>query len=190
LCIGRCAVGIIVGVSDFRQDTPSHNLYWSQVINRITERLASNPNLSLQFVGHACEIGTHVVNDSLSINRARKFQNQFLAEVEKRGGDFLDKIYARLEMCEGLGKREPFSFEIEKNNFLFVIRNKNHQEYLELSNLIKNGQKTIKFDPFILKVENDTVKLVSNNRTTFGRQINRRIEILIRNLPGGVYSTF
>ncbi len=174
---------IIVGVAEFKQDFPSTNLYWLNVLEKVKQRLENFASLRLQFIGHACAIGSQVVNQSLSTKRAKKFQKEFLYEIKNQEPELLKRIEIRLDKYAGKGESEPLHFEIEKNNFLRAVKILNFDEYQTLTKLMDAGKKRIKFYPFILDIKNNKIKIISDNATTLGRQINRRIEILVKN-PG------
>ncbi|MFQ5604360.1 MAG: PorV/PorQ family protein [bacterium] len=171
---------IIVGVAEFKKDVPASDLYWLNVLDKVKSRLDDFKDIRLQFIGHACAIGSPAVNKTLSLNRAKKFQKEFLFEINNRDPEMLKRIEVRLDKYDGHGEQEPFQFEIDKESFLEVLMNKNFVEYQVIKDQIESGFKTIRFDPFKLRVKGRKVLLISDNATTYGRQINRRIEIHIK----------
>ena len=63
-----------------------------------------------------------------------------------------------------------------------MLRKRSSQEYQYVREQIEAGMTEINLRPFILKVESDHVRLESNNNSPIGRQINRRMEILLEPL--------
>ena len=63
-----------------------------------------------------------------------------------------------------------------------MLRKRSAQEYHFVREQIEAGITEINLNPFLLKLESDKARLESNNNLPMGRQINRRIEILLEPL--------
>lgn len=168
---------IILGMAEFRADNPSLNPDWSKILAKVKDQLDPERIQKMHFIGHACAIGESLYNDSLAKKRAMNFYQEF-SELHQGWLKLLEKKFNEIEV-RGEGEHTPFSIEIGKANFLEVLRKRNLEEYRYVQGQIEAGIKEIDLSPFVLKVYTDKVKLVSNNDSPIGRQINRRIEILM-----------
>lgn len=169
---------IILGMAEFREDTPNLNPDWSNILEKVKAQLNLNRIQKVHFIGHACAIGESPYNEYLSKKRAAKFYEKFKKRLHHSISLNNGETFYEIEI-RGEGEHEPFSIEIGKLNFLEVLRKRSAQEYQYVREQIAAGVTEINLSPFILKVESDQVRLESNNNSPMGRQINRRIEILL-----------
>ncbi len=170
---------IILGMAEFREDNANLNPDWSKLLEKLKAQLDLNRIQKVHVIGHACAIGESPYNESLSKKRAaifyKKFRNRLYSSISLNNGE----TYHEVEI-HGEGEHEPFSIELGKINFLDVLRKRSTQEYQYVLEQIEAGITEINLNPFILKVKSDQVRLESNNNSPLGRQINRRIEILLQ----------
>ena len=172
---------IILGMAEFREDNPNLNPNWSNILKKVKAQLNLNRIQKVHFIGHACAIGESPYNEFLSKKRAEKFYKKFRKRLYNSISLNDAGTFREIEI-RGEGEHEPFSIEIGKINFLEVLRKRSSQEYQYVREQIEAGMTEINLSPFILKVEPDHVRLESNNNSPIGRQINRRMEILLEPL--------
>ncbi len=168
-------------MAEFREDNPNLNPDWSKIIEKVKTQLNLNRIQKVQIIGHACAIGESPYNEILSKKRAAKFYKKFKTRLLD-SISLIDKATLHEIEIRGEGEHEPFNIEIGKTNFLEMLRKRSAQEYHFVREQIEAGITEINLSPFLLKVESDHVRLESNNNSPIGRQINRRIEILLEPL--------
>ncbi|RMF65078.1 MAG: hypothetical protein D6743_08430 [Calditrichaeota bacterium] len=176
---------IIVGVAEYNRRVPIAKLYLDHVIKRVMRQLKENT--FIQFVGHACAIGSAKNNQRLSEGRARDFKTLFLRAARRRDPKIYRKLRASLlpdSSAVGKGEQEPLKFRnVPRKGLLQAIKQRNPQEYREIMAAIHRGETRIARDPFILEIGQETITIISRNDRVYGRQINRRIEIAFRQRP-------
>ncbi|MFQ5650065.1 MAG: PorV/PorQ family protein [bacterium] len=168
---------IIIGVAEFRKDRPESNLDWQSVAQKVENRLRRQAIRNLDFVGHACAIGDSVYNHDLSLLRAQNFYKEFARRYPKlvRG---IKRQFHNIGVI-GEGENGSFNMAVDRKLFLKTLRKHNPDEFNRITYELVSGQKHDRRFPFTFRLQGDTIFIESDNNTPFGRQINRRIEILI-----------
>ncbi len=170
---------IILGISEFQSATPDSSIYWSNVLSKVKERLQESHIDSLEFIGHACAIGDLSFNQTLSRTRAAIFYQKLKKSDPQLFSSFRHKsVKIRIE---GKGEEEPYTIKVNQKSFLAAIQKINRQDYDKIVYQLQTGKKLDPNFPFIFKAVGDKLEILSDNDTAFGRQINRRIEILFDN---------
>lgn len=168
---------IIIGVAEFRKERPESNLYWANVADRLRHRLKTEDLASLNFVGHACAIGDSLYNADLSLARAQNFKREF----KKRYPDLFNSALQQLEQIGiyGEGEDKSFKMEVDRTLFLDALRKHNFEEFKRVTYELVAAKKHNPNFPFTFSLQGNQIIIESDNRTPFGRQINRRIEIFL-----------
>ncbi len=127
----------------FGKTDPMAEFYWQEIFD-YAQVLLQASDVHLRFEGHACQIGPEDVNQKLSFERAKRFDNEFRAYLATKNDQTASTMLAKIDAPEGLGENNPLSFETEQGLEIIgrsdtpVGRNLNRR--IELV-LYKNGKR-------------------------------------------------
>jgi len=99
------------GAAQFAKAEPVYQFYWDRLMD-VARELIENPDMRLQFEGHACSIGSFDVNERLSHQRAWLFTNTFLERLRKTFPAQYNDVAARLASPSGFGEMEPLRLKL------------------------------------------------------------------------------
>ena len=100
------------GAAKFAKTEPVYRFYWDRLME-IAMELVENPNMRLQFEGHACQTGPEALNQRLSLARAKAFTDAFLQELRKDYPDRYAEVSRRVDAPTGFGESEPLRFRLK-----------------------------------------------------------------------------
>ena len=102
----------VFGAAKFAKTEPVYSFYWDRLMD-LAKELAENPNMHIQFQGHACKIGAEDINQRLSQQRAERFSRAFLDRIRQAYPNRYDTMRARVERPEGYGEYEPLRIKLQ-----------------------------------------------------------------------------
>ncbi len=100
------------GSAQFAKAEPVYQFYWDRVMD-IAREMVENPEMRLQFEGHACAIGPDPVNDRLSLQRAQLFTTTFLARLRAAYPSQYASVAARVAKPVGFGEKDPLTLKLK-----------------------------------------------------------------------------
>lgn len=104
----------LFGAAKFAQVEPVFAFYWDRVLE-VTREMVQDPDLKLRFEGHACAIGPDMVNNKLSLERAKAFAQAFLDRAKKAYPLEYQSIAKRIAAPIGFGEKEPLAVNIKNS---------------------------------------------------------------------------
>jgi len=174
---------LVVGLAEFNSLNPYPIADWTELMKQLKMRLSLDKHVHLRFVGHACGIPPNTVNNKYSKIRALIFQQQFIRELEKyhiTDPDFYKLVLSRLDQNGTIGKGsfQPFSCIVDRHDLQTHQATAETQSFSQIKQIISAGAEgDVSVKPFVFKINPDQIKLIGDNNSPEGRQINRRIEI-------------
>jgi len=106
-------------LAKFESTMPFYEFYWTGLLD-LVPFLTEEKNTRIRFEGHGCATGPEAVNDRLSKQRARDFQNKFLQGVQTRYPQLYQNVKSRLDAPRGGGEAEPFEIRTENGQPLLI----------------------------------------------------------------------
>ncbi|OQX96790.1 hypothetical protein B6I21_00115 [candidate division KSB1 bacterium 4572_119] len=174
---------LTVGLAEFNNLKPYPIETWEELFTQLKLRLKYDKNVHIRFVGHACGIPPNTVNNKYSNIRAQNFQDLFLREVSKyknKDSELYNLVKNRLDAhgTIGRGSLKPFSCTINYEKLLMDRANFDSRSRNQIEKIFKTPTNaSSRLEPFNFEKTDNKIKLIGDNKTPEGRQINRRIEI-------------
>jgi len=107
------------GAAKFAKTEPVYQFYWDKLMD-MADELAANPDMTLQFEGHACATGPEALNKRLSTNRARAINQAFLERLQKKYPDQYASIRKRVLRPLGLGESTPLTLKMQRRKEILL----------------------------------------------------------------------
>ena len=204
---------VVIGSPDFRAtETPASRQRWRRLARALLQRREQysrvvalmaefardgadlHPGLSvrLRVAANACGIGTPEANQRLTDRRIAFIRKRLFARARE------DELVARLlSLCDGglvfesNGESKPFQIEVDSTAFFRALSAHAPAAFHKVQQALRAGRR-VTLPPFVLELDthsatgNGLVRLIADNDTPYGRQVNRRTEFIFEAQPRGL----